>query len=1278
MGAALATHAGSANYDFNAQPPPDLNFVGNAEWRASGGVTDSGYVALFDSIDGQHAAVMLPDFDAGLIVKAFTFEADLRIGNPTGEGGRPADGFSISYARADDPVVQDLIQEPPVDNLNSFSIPGAPEGGTRTGLSICFDTWSGNTWPSGETDIEGIILRVDDVTKARIPMATRNGACDDPTSLQTGPYDAAADAIGEGGKPDGLCWAPLKVELDEAGKVTVTWKNTVIVDHVETGFSPSAGRLVFAGRTGGANENTHVDNVRITTVPSQKIVIGNPVGRINGFALQISDSGASILDPNSVVIKLDGTTITATSSKTGTTTTFDYTLPADGFFDSGSTHSVEISAKDTNGQSESATRSFTAPTFVTVPADLAVTGVDKTKPGFTVWVHQEGRRVTSNNNEQAEQMLAGDYGPNVADLSLAQPDGTFIDEDVINYEQSAGSAGNFQPDEQMPGIPGTTGSTDYIAIRALGIIEFPTAGFYTLGVNSDDGFRVRLGRSLQDRWRVGSVMLGEFNGGRGAGNTEFTFRVGTPGFYPIELIWEEGEGGASVEFYSKLADGTLVLVNDVATPGHLKVYRAGPLADIPYIASAKPGVSQGAFKMFATAATANKVEIVIKDGVSAASNVKLKFDGVAVTPTVNKVGDTTTVTYTDPMKLLGTHTVEVSYDYGSPAQTRTVSYSYYNWKAEPGDLPANSFNIEAEDFNYDGGKTIADASTMPYLGGAYDTLGAIEGVDYNNDDGQDSDLYRTEKPASGADENEVNMDSATSQRFATLRPGGYDVTTNHKIGWVGGGQWENYTRTIPAGIYTAYFGKSYDGWDNGQLSGNLALVTSDPSQPNQATTVLGTYNAPGSGGWGHNDLIPLQGPLGEAAYFKLPGGPVTLRANHGVGDFDFFTLVPSPNAPAAVVSGTPANGQIVNLNQKIEYVVQDFGTSLDRSTVKLEVDGTDVTAKLAINKAGDRTTISYTPEALYEPGSAHTAKLTFSDNGTPPTTKVHTASFTIYPVGAAGMFQIEAEDFNFDAGQTKAEASVFPYLGGAYAGLGAVEGVDYNNDDDNSSDVYRTEKPDTGANENEVNINENLGGRLGRQRGLWDVTVNHKIGWVGGPNEWYNYTRVLPAGNYKVYAALSFDGTVASQLKGFLERVTSDPTQPNQTVELLGYFDAPGTAALGGWGANDLVLMRDAPTGGSEKAVSLDGTQTLRFNSQSGDFDYLVFVPAEGPPPAPRFTSVTRNAQTGAITLTWEGGGKLEAATSLLGPWQEVIGASSPYTFTPNPAQPVLFGRIRR
>ena len=46
----------------------------------------------------MRGAVVFADFDNGAIIKAFTFDADVRIGNGTAQ---PADGFSISYARSE-------------------------------------------------------------------------------------------------------------------------------------------------------------------------------------------------------------------------------------------------------------------------------------------------------------------------------------------------------------------------------------------------------------------------------------------------------------------------------------------------------------------------------------------------------------------------------------------------------------------------------------------------------------------------------------------------------------------------------------------------------------------------------------------------------------------------------------------------------------------------------------------------------------------------------------------------------------------------------------------------------------------------------------------------------------------------------------------------------------------------------------------------------------------------------------------------------------------------
>ncbi|MGE3312630.1 MAG: PA14 domain-containing protein, partial [Limisphaerales bacterium] len=261
--------AGQQTWDFTTDPGTGANpllYGGNGinpgEWQPEGG-NPGGFLGLTWAVNGQVSIVRFPNIDPGKVVTAFKFEADLRVGNSVGD--RAADGFSVSFARDGDPALDETNVT--TGNQGVFA-GGIAEGGTTTGIAISFDTWSGNTLPDG-ADIEGIIVRVDNQTVLRQALPTRHGACDDATSLQTGPRDPAFWANG-GDYQDpaswaGLCWQPVVVELLEDGKLTVQWKGKTILDQFQTAYFPTAGALVLAGRTGNANEHTHFDNITLTT-----------------------------------------------------------------------------------------------------------------------------------------------------------------------------------------------------------------------------------------------------------------------------------------------------------------------------------------------------------------------------------------------------------------------------------------------------------------------------------------------------------------------------------------------------------------------------------------------------------------------------------------------------------------------------------------------------------------------------------------------------------------------------------------------------------------------------------------------------------------------------------------------------------------------------------------------------------------------------------------------------------------------------------------------------
>ena len=56
---------------------------------------------------GQRNTLVFDDLDKGFVVKTLTFECDLRIG---GGKGQPAEGFSLNYVRADDPLASNGSQ----------------------------------------------------------------------------------------------------------------------------------------------------------------------------------------------------------------------------------------------------------------------------------------------------------------------------------------------------------------------------------------------------------------------------------------------------------------------------------------------------------------------------------------------------------------------------------------------------------------------------------------------------------------------------------------------------------------------------------------------------------------------------------------------------------------------------------------------------------------------------------------------------------------------------------------------------------------------------------------------------------------------------------------------------------------------------------------------------------------------------------------------------------------------------------------------------------------
>ncbi|MGI9244788.1 MAG: sugar-binding protein, partial [Verrucomicrobiales bacterium] len=327
---------------------------------------------------------------------------------------------------------------------------------------------------------------------------------------------------------------------------------------------------------------------------------------LNSFSFRANDKGTSIVDPETATLMIDGQPAALVASAGGVgATDFTHTFAAP--YPSGSVHDFTIEVRDTNGTVVSETSTFTAFRFATMTPEMRASQVDMTRPGF-IWRVFQNEIYTHNSIAEAELALIGElvddggfpvsennasnvppFGPAIGPPTVVGP-GMLLEFEiptVINLNSAGGeTAGAFGPDDQMPGVPGVNFSSDGADAEIISYIEFP-AGFITMGVNSDDGFRAEGGIVEETQMRL---RLGEFDGPRGAADTTFLINVPEAGIYPFRAVWQNGGGGANIEIFTLKEDGSKVLLNDVANGG-LQTYRTkvGPLFAITAISRNEAG-----------------------------------------------------------------------------------------------------------------------------------------------------------------------------------------------------------------------------------------------------------------------------------------------------------------------------------------------------------------------------------------------------------------------------------------------------------------------------------------------------------------------------------------------------------------------------------------------------------------------------------------------------------------------------------------------------------------
>lgn len=208
-------------------------------------------------------------------------------------------------------------------------------------------------------------------------------------------------------------------------------------------------------------------------------------------------------------------------------------------------------------------------------------------------------------------------------------------------------------------------------------------------------------------------------------------------------------------------------------------------------------------------------------------------------------------------------------------------------------INSNYFTFEAEDFDYGGGKFFDSlpAGTFPGID-AYAGLTATIGIDCNNHSptSQPS-AYRT-NPL----ETENASDTPRTQ-YSTSGHSDYDVGYNIA------GDWGNYTRHYPAGLYNIYLRGSGGNGPQSNACG-IGLVTSGWGTTTQNTNLMGSFSVAGLG-WQSYTWCPALDANGNLVAWAAGGDQETLRFTV-IGancNENFYLLVPA--APTISPGNTP-------------------------------------------------------------------------------------------------------------------------------------------------------------------------------------------------------------------------------------------------------------------------------------------------------------------------------------------------------------------------------------
>lgn len=606
--------------------------------------------------------------------------------------------------------------------------------------------------------------------------------------------------------------------------------------------------------------------------------------------------------------------------------------------------------------------------------------------------------------------------------------------------------------------------------------------------------------------------------------------------------------------------------NGAGDAAFVESIRASALGGVPVISSISP---DGTTLLQGT----NTMSFNVSSASSTISNVKLILNGVDVSAGVVTTGpaNNLTCTYAGLAKDQPANTAVITaLDANGLSTTATATFDTFS---------STNFIIEAEEFDHDSGQFIDNPTYTdgnPADANSYFGLDSTEGVDTHKGGaaGTATAVYRAGLGVGTKTQTGVALGELSWPKFFNLVDGSGVPIVGHIVGNWSSGEWQNYTKTFPAGKYNVY----------GRLSAGtaatltLAQVTSGQGTSSQTTSNLGTFSFTDTS-FNLYKWVPLLDGQGNLAILDVAGVKTLRVTSGGGGNADFYMFVPANTNLPSIRSVYPTGKYLFEPTNSFQFTVSSLITTITTNNITLSINGSNVTSKLVFSGGPSAWTVSYSPLLTNQ---SYTAVIRVVDAlGNPSQSTLNLDTWD--PV-----YQFEAEDFDFDPSQSPIAGTGARFIDNPSRTAPAVP----------AADSYEGQVGVQGIDEFGLSAAGHADWRPNDQVATTPVidatrrqftggALDYNVGFLG-PNFWQQYTKTWPAGTFNLYARVA-SGANIGNIHETWQQVIAGWGTSGQIVQDVGTFTIP---TAGGYSSYIYVPLLDRF--GNYAQLTLGGTNTFR------------------------------------------------------------------------------------